>query len=268
MIIYLIQAVVYDAPKPGKSRRLPKAKPMTIAIGFRANDGVLICADMQKTVGEMKTYDGKIEEIIFHSKSRLTLAIVGSGYDDYIQTARQALTADFPADIPANDLKQELRTRLLEFWKEHLLPWPEAERPQLELLVGATGKDMAPRLFHYSGTAFSEVSAKAIGLGVLLAQDLINRYRPKTYELEQLARIAMFIVSRVKDGVEGCGGPTHLTALRKADVGYCEYDQIITLEEEFEKIQREFDEAMVERIGGDTAKVIRWMGEISKKKEL
>lgn len=239
---------------------------MTIALGFRASDGVLLCADMQVTIGEMKTYDGKIVETIFHNDSRLTISIAGAGDEDYIKTAREALLIDFPNDICADILKRELKGRLLAFWRNHLLPWPELERPDIELLIGVTGIKIPTRLFHYRGTAFSEVSAKAIGSGVLLAADLINSYCHANYNLEQLARIAVFILSKVKRGVEGCGGPTHLTALRaNADFGFCEHAE--TVEEELAKLEHEFNRDFVKRLTSTDGKLISWISEAGSEKK-
>lgn len=241
---------------------------MTIAIGLSANEGVLLCADMQKTIGDMKTYDGKIVETIFHNENRLTLAVAGAGYEDYIKTAREALTSDFPESIRADTLKHELKSRLIAFWREHLLPWPERERPDVELLIGVTGLQIPPRLFHYQGTAFSEVDKKAIGCGVLLAADLLNSYCRATYSLEQLARIAIFIVSKVKAGVEGCGGPTHLTTLRaNADFGFCNFKDICFLEEKLQKLESDLDREIADRVTatGAETKIISWISEAGKK---
>jgi len=80
---------------------------MTIAIGFHANDGVILAADMQQTIGDMKTYDGKVHTHLF---DRVALAIAGAGYDDYIQTAMDALVDDFPNHASFVELKSELKT--------------------------------------------------------------------------------------------------------------------------------------------------------------
>jgi 20S proteasome alpha/beta subunit len=242
-------------PKPPPIRfglnppRLPKRKPMTIAIGFHAKDGVVLCADMQRTIGDMKTYDGKVDLDIFHQSGAI-LAIAGAGHDDYIQTAKSYLLDGLSKRCPWKTLERDLRNRLLSFFDEHLNRWanfPSIERPSVELLIGVTGKNQHPMLFHYEGTSFSRIhGSKSIGLGILLAQDLLDRYR-SIYTADQASSLATFILSKVKKGVQGCGGPTHIVALRKGmDFALTEKKDIEDLEKELAEIDGAMNKQFIE----------------------
>lgn len=223
---------------------------MTIGLGFSANDGLLLCADMEQTIGgQIKTYDGKVEEIVFHDAA---IAVVGAGDVDYIQTAISAIKNDFPESAPFPEVEKHLQETLLKFFDNHLARWSsfsEYERPTVELLVGVSGKKIPPTLFHSQGTAFHQTYMMAIGSGVLLANDLMHRYCHANYTVNQLASLAIHILSKVKMGVVGCGGLTHITALRKnRDIAWSEKVAVEKLESEFLQMEADSNAAFAKAI--------------------
>lgn len=239
---------------------------MTIALGFAANDGLLLCADMEQTIGgQIKTYDGKVQEIIFHEAA---VTVVGAGDVDYIRTAISAVTADFPDSGTLPEVEEELRERLLKFFDDHLARWasfPAYDRPTVELLVGVSGKKFAPTLFHYQGTAFARTSRMAIGSGVLLANELMHRYCHANYTVNELASLAIYILSKVKEGVVGCGGLTHITALRKnRDIAWSEKVQVEKLESEFLEMEAASNAAFARAIA-EKPLSLSWLSEHRKK---
>ena len=156
---------------------------MTIAIGFRANDGVLLCADTQQSItGGVKTYDGKVNTHLFSDgkKYRIAFGVAGAGDLDYITTASAKLMDDFPECKNSKEVKLILEGRWLEFFNKHIAPWayfPRDDRPYVELLISVSGtNNLHPALYHCAGTAFHSCSKLAIGTGVLLADEMIQRY--------------------------------------------------------------------------------------------
>lgn len=72
---------------------------MTIALGLRANDGIVLCADTQQTIsGYIKTYDGKVD-ITAYNDPRVVVAMAGAGTRDYIATARQSILGNFSEEL-------------------------------------------------------------------------------------------------------------------------------------------------------------------------
>src|ERR1700685_4005212 len=129
---------------PREPERLPKRKVVTIAIGFHTSDGVILCADMQKTIGEMKTYDGKVGLNIFHQAGAI-IAVAGAGHEDYIETAKSYVLDGFSEPQEWPEVERGLRGRLLEFFKTHIGPWANfaaVDRPSVELLIGITGEKL------------------------------------------------------------------------------------------------------------------------------
>ncbi len=102
--------------------RLPKRKAVTITLGFHTNDGVVLCADMQRTIGDMKTYDGKIGLTIFH-QAGVIVSIAGAGHDDYIETAKSYILDGFSKPLSAPAVIEGIKSRLLSFFDTHLSRW-------------------------------------------------------------------------------------------------------------------------------------------------
>jgi 20S proteasome alpha/beta subunit len=227
---------------------------MTIALGFCTNDGVVLCTDTQETIsGYIKTYDGKVVTCVFEN---LVMAIAGSGTSDYIKTARDAVAENFPDCKTFLEVRTAIEERLMEFFDKRLARWAyfeERDRPTVELLVSFcgrnAGKNIPHALFHYSGPAFHRVSQKAIGGGILLANHLIQRYSHGNFNVDQIASIAAFILSKVKEGVDGCGGQTNIVALRKGgDFAFGEYTDLQQIDEVFHKLENDIDKEIVKAI--------------------
>jgi 20S proteasome alpha/beta subunit len=242
---------------------------VTIAAGFVANDGIVLCADTQQTIsGYIKTYDGKVHLYVSRGYE-VTMAVAGAGTSDYIDTARSAITRDFTDHKTLPEIENYLRQELLKFFDEHLARWayfPERERPTVELLIGVTGKKIPPTLFHFAGTAFAPTSHKAIGDGVLLANELINQSCFGNYTVNELGSLAIYILSKVKRGVEGCGGTTHVVGLRKGgDFALTDHKEIKKLESEFLTGEDESNKTFVKAL---TAKrlSLSWQSEYKKNK--
>jgi 20S proteasome alpha/beta subunit len=242
-------------PKPHpylrpKFKRLPRRTAMTIAAGFYCNEGVVLCADTQETIsGYIKTYDGKVST---HVYKNLALCIAGAGSSDYIKTAISKLTHNFPNCKNYADVTTAMEERLLSFFDQNLARWayhPEQERPTVELLIGLSGVNMGHHLFHYIGTSFSRTDSRAIGSGVLLANALINRFSFGNYSLSELTSLGIYILSKVKEGVDGCGGHTHIMALRKnRDFAFTEDSDIEKLEQEFSEIEKRTDKIFAQEV--------------------
>lgn len=239
---------------------------MTIGLGLVGNDGLVLCADMQRTIsGYTKTFDGKVGTHIFHNP-RVVLSIAGAGDEDYIETAKQILLADFPEELEKRsdqiheNIPVVLKERFLNFFDEHLARWVESERPSVELLIGVTGKDLCPRLFHCNGTAFHQVHQKAIGSGVLVADQLLLEYvHHHDYKVAELASLAVYILRRVKNGVDGCGGETHGVVLRKG-YDFAFIDKMEALEKKFAETDAETKKSVIQAIC-ENRPPLQWMSE-------
>ena len=252
-------------PRPFPRRRTER-RDVTIAAGFRCNEGVVICADTEITIGDIRQHEGKITTSIYEGLSHI-VSFAGAGWTDYIRTAIENAQEGLSECSGMKEIRAHLKEKLIQFFEGHLANWayfPAAERPFVELLVGVTTKDGSFDLFYSSGTSFYSTWGKAIGSGIILANNLISEYRYGNESLDELCRLAVFIISRVKDQVIGCGGQTHLVALRKvADFAFVEDNDVERLESEIKKISKDAHTKFVEAINQCHPLRLLWLRKVS-----
>ena len=240
---------------------------MTIAVGFCGNAGIVLAADSQETIsGYTKGFRGKIHSHIFPDTQNC-VCFAGSGVSDYIDTAMEKATDGLSTIKTLPEIKSKLECNLLGFFDTHLARYPEHERPDVELLIGVTTGVGAYRLYHYRGTAFHAVDHKAIGAGILLANSLISRHSPKLVgaSTEEMASLAVYILSRVKTEVDTCGGQTDLIALRKnGDIAFTDFGAIQTAEREMERIETEIGRNLTEKLCSIPVN-LTWMNDATRK---
>ena len=240
---------------------------MTIAAGFYCNEGIILCADSQMTVsGYIKNYDGKIRTVM---TKNLVAAFVGSGTTDYIETAIQKASECLSECKSIHEVRGKLEENLLEFFDKHLAPWaffPENERPTVELLIAVSTKLGPCDLFHYCGTSLHRTDSKAIGAGILLANSLISEYFWNVTTLDRSAPLAVFILSKVKEQIDSCGGFTDMLLLRKgADVAFTDSSEIEQLENELSAIEKGLTENL--KAGITSARLPhKWMSDHVRRK--
>jgi hypothetical protein len=125
-----------------------------------------------------------------------------------------------------------------------------------------------PRLFHYDGTSFHESSQKAIGQGVLLADQLLTQYGFGDFKVAELSSLAVYILHRVKKGVAGCGGSTYVVALRKGfDLAFTDHEEIEEMEKRFEELDNTTNKTVSKSIFG-TPLSLSWQSEYRKGKKI
>jgi hypothetical protein len=241
---------------------------VTIAAGFRSNEGIVLCADTEETLGDIKLWRGKIATVMYKDMRHI-VAFAGAGWTDYIETAIQEVQDRLSNCSGMDEIRTHLKKGLLRFFEGHLARWagfPESEKPFVELLIGVSTKAGGADLFYYGGTAFYSTSEKAIGSGVILANSLITEYRPSNASLDELCRLAVLVLSKVKRQVVGCGGDTHLVVLRRGgDIAFVDDDDLRRLEAEIEGKLRASNVKMRKAISSCGRVRLSWFGETAKR---
>jgi len=241
---------------------------MTIAAGFCCDEGIVLVADTEETVGDTKQWMGKIETIVY-PKTGNVVAFAGAGWVDYIKTALEKAPRGLSGCEGLLSIRTTLEANLLAFFKKHLVSWhsfPVNDRPFVELLVAVATRSGSLDLFYYGGTAFYSTRGKAIGSGVVLANDLISQCRSNKETLDELCRIAVFTVSRVKKQVTFCGGDTHVYAVRKGgNWGFMENGQTETLEKELEMATRACEDDLGNKIRLTGNVRMSWLNDTQRK---
>lgn len=257
-------------PLPVRPKRPMKEANVTIAIGVRTNDGVVLASDSQHTVsGYIKTDDGKVRTTIFHDFGHV-FAITGAGSSDYIRMAMDKSLEGVDELNDFTEIAAKLEQNLLAFFDNHLSRWAsfsDADRPTVELLIALSMKSGPFGLFHYSGTSFNRVSSKAIGAGILLANNLLQDFVSASSTLDQATSAVTYIIWKVKKQVDSCGGFTDLVALRaKGDFALTDSKAIEKAEADLTKIDREATGALKKNVETEIIN-LSWHSEYSRKKK-
>lgn len=202
--------------KRPKVLRLPKRKSVTIAAGFVCLDGVLLCADTQETIaGYTKT---KTEKILAEFEGSFGIAVTGSGDSEALKTLSQCVVSNVMGEYHHDALmfsitaKNIIERTASKFVREHLLIYPQSERPFIEGLLIAMTENQWHGLYKLTGTMLREIVADgdAVGSGSLLAQSLKDKLYDPFMSLDELAIVAAYIIYEAKRYSDGCEGNTDM----------------------------------------------------------
>jgi 20S proteasome alpha/beta subunit len=154
---------------------------MTIAIGIRASDGIVIAADREESDSYLKNDVGKILQT-FRGRSPIGwIGIAGAGNGPEIGEITKVLTDTFCADVErtAEETKSALRNEHRAYYKQTILPFskqPQFERPDYDLLIGCLEGGIGKSLFITSRLSFNESNDyEAIGAGATVANNWLGR---------------------------------------------------------------------------------------------
>jgi 20S proteasome alpha/beta subunit len=233
---------------------------VTVALGLSGKDGIVICSDSQETISGYIKLDKRKVHLNLMAPNR-ALAIAGAGTSDYIDAAAERISRNFPVTESMSEVRDFLEETLLDFFDKHLARWSsfsEQERPSVELLIAVSLQEKI-KLFHYSGTILHQVDSKAIGAGVLLANDLIRQNYRYAGGCEELAKTAIYVLRKVKKSVDTCGGFTDLVAMTSnGRVAILSTPEIEALEKIYVQIEQESVTKLHADIQGQTLPRLEW----------
>ncbi len=195
---------------------------MTIALGILASDGIVIAADAQVTTSGLshKRDQGKVTMSTRRSDPTAGpdyfagIVVSGAGSLSCMEHLRQGISKAFresPSLLSVPETKAELEKQVLDFHEVHFTPHC-AGMADVFMLVGAF--DATQKALWVTDRSFvNEVSAfAAVGIGEAHASSLMGKlYAP----MDTMGAILLsaFVVSEVKDAVEGCGNDTDIFAI-------------------------------------------------------
>lgn len=196
--------------KPWLSRR----KPLTIAIGLIAGDGVVIAADRQESDGEHKKAQRKIESLWALGVGALLVS--GAGDGPYIDTMTERLRFCFGRTQSKDSsigMTEEFREVHKTFYSESVLPfalYQPHERPDYELLFGCSTDNKSNLLWYSHKLTLNQVDAgfRAVGIGGSAAEALLSKFYVTNLPLKVAIVLAAYVVYEVKNTVEHCGFET------------------------------------------------------------
>jgi len=175
---------------------------MTIAIGLKHSEGILLCADTLVAIpGYYKEGRSKLRTLVTKS-CRLYLAIAG----DVEFTNRALEVIRHNLDLAAPDplhIKNALDLACFEIHDK----WHDRVIHPLQMIGVIAVRGFPPELIKIDDTIVSPIANVAcIGTGESLAKFLLKTIHTPTLSKQAAVRYAAYVLFNVKGHAEGCGG--------------------------------------------------------------
>jgi hypothetical protein len=202
---------------------------MTIGIGFKCDDGILLAADTQYTKGAYKGHGPKIFPLfnglgLGQERSDLSVVIAGSGRVAFMTRAIEKLEPALGSltDPTFGDIQHVLEEELLDFYETYIYPKPDSSREReerygFELLIGVWAKAEPSKfqLFKSEDVTVNKVQGKAaIGMGFSVADYALDLMHQYPLSVDGTIFPAALAIKAAKDHVDYCGGHTIMWTIR------------------------------------------------------
>ena len=200
---------------------------MTIIAGFKCNEGVVICADTQETVGAVKRHVPKLryEDHTPHPamrilgsavpKNDMAVAFCGAANNGpFIDKLVDLAWGDAQATDSLEEACQAIEESIKDTYREFGRIYQPGYCPEAELIYGVkmTGKT---KLFYALGPVVNEKEGYSSGgVGIYMADFLASRMYTRYLQLSQCLVLAAYVLFQAKEHVEGCGGNSEIAILR------------------------------------------------------
>lgn len=207
-------------PRP-KPLRLPRGKAVTIAAGFRFNDGVVLCADTQETVLHAKSAVPKLRIEPFNklkkdSPQELVVAMAGSGDGPWIDHLTEISWRNACDAVSFDDACARIERTLKDAHREYAELFQVGYMPQADLVYGVKMQGRSS-LFKASGPIVNRCpDYSSIGAGYYMADFLASRMHHSDLTASECSILAAYVLFQCKEYVEGCGGDSHIAVLKNS----------------------------------------------------
>jgi 20S proteasome alpha/beta subunit len=197
--------------------------------GFRCQDGIVVCADTQETLGSAKKNVPKLEftkgptwsveqnEMINHD---LALALCGAGHGPFVDKIASRAWDALKGVADIDEASDAVESMIKETYQEFGQIYQPGSFPEAELIYGITIGGQS-RLFQACGPIVLEKSYASSGIGHYLADFLAERMGANGEHgwltTRQCVAVAAYILFQAKEHVEGCGGDSHIAVLRESE---------------------------------------------------
>jgi 20S proteasome alpha/beta subunit len=223
MIIHLtkVRGAPMIAHKPRVQpdhERLPRRKAVTIVLGLKSPQGVVLAADTQETyVGSHKVNRPKLA---YHSGDNLCglpvgMAIAGAGFGPSLDKLSSTM---WESVLDASGI-DEACTKAEEAIAGHYRHYREVMQLENDELVYGIGASASTRLFHAWGPIVNEISHQASGSGQPIADFLLRNFKD-TMHITNAMAWAVYILYCAKQHADGCGGNSNVAVLQNDGQNY------------------------------------------------
>lgn len=234
-------------PKPSfepKSFRLPVRKRMTVVIGLKNNDSVVIAADREENDSYLRNDVGKIR--YFTLRNGWHLGLGGAGNSAFIDYSFQQIEERLnkAKSLSSATVREQIEDELLSIHTRHIFPATNCDR-EFALVISAHKADELC-LFKTdlaSVTAGKDKGFFCIGAGSGFALSLLNKYWG-VYSTRGAVILALHVAKETKRYVRDVGGGTDIfVQLKSGKIGILTRSLTAPLEKMLEDLDSEFEGA-------------------------
>lgn len=190
---------------------------MTLAVGFRCTDGLVLAVDSEIGDGVSKYEDEKSWIYRYppqDENQRLKVGIVGAGDLAFVRYAAERIGHELNADMGKDDVQSVVQGVINQIHLEHLYPYPDqASRPEIFMLVGCLARD-GNRLITTSLTTVTKVvNFETLGIGRPLANFLIKRFYTGRIEVASGIFVSTQVLMHARRNVARVGGDSQIIVM-------------------------------------------------------
>jgi 20S proteasome alpha/beta subunit len=191
---------------------------VTIIAGFKAKDGVVVCADTQETRGKSKR---NVPKVVFQPSAfshgcdaDLVAAFCGAGEGPLIDKLIAKAWKDAKSGSDLDDVCQKIEDSITSEYQGLMDIYSAGFIPDFHIIYGIK-KGGKSKLFYAAGPIVVEKADYATaGEGADLAGYLIGRFGTQSpAALSRCVVIAAYILEQAKQNVQFCGGESHVAIL-------------------------------------------------------
>jgi 20S proteasome alpha/beta subunit len=222
---------------------------VTIAVGFKCKDGLVLATDTQYTRGIYKSHGPKLFDLFSAEPlPNLSVVVAGAGRVSFMKMAIAELEERLRLipDPSFADVKNAVTHTLLDVFQTHIYPMPDYKQDgaAFELILGVWTRRDGFGLFQTESTSVNQELLGSgycsIGTGVALAGYALDlTYNPWVTQVENAKFLAAFCIKAAKDYVGSCGGKTKIYTLQNNPSGFRSYHCLTDEVDEAEQYSEE-----------------------------
>jgi 20S proteasome alpha/beta subunit len=186
-----------------------EAKAMTIVVGLKCQDGVVLCADQQITAsGAFKFNECKIHT---ESMGHTSIVFAYSGLPSLDKEVREKMMRKLDETGISEDYVYQAADEVLTEMGRNYSDMP------LQMLIGTTGNPAEvfnePTLLKFDGRGLHKADSYCL-LGVgesALVRFFVEKLYYSWMPIQEAVNLAVYLVSKAEQYIDGCGGPINVS---------------------------------------------------------
>jgi hypothetical protein len=197
---------------------LPRSKAVTIVLGMKTPQGVILAADTQETY----TQSHKVNrpKLVYKADTNLSgtpivFSVAGAGVGPWIDKLTTAMWESVQDATSLDDACVNLEETVIKQYHDFrgLLSFdPTAD------LIYAIGCPGGVRLFYAYGPIVNEERVRASGSGQPIADFLLRNFTDSLHITNAMA-LAIYVLMSAKRHADGCGGETQVAIIHRDGFG-------------------------------------------------